>query len=254
MGVSELHDVLASARAWLQWEEDLGATGIAADLIRAPDLSPSGEGTDCAAAACAIPSEQVAAVAGPDQAPLTLAVLNAHVQSCTHCDLSRARSTTVFARGSSAYAKVVFVGDAPTAADERGGRPFSGDAGELLDKMISAMGLSDASVHICNLVKCRPPADRPPRAEEVLACSGHLRAQLQLVRPAALVALGETAARTLGGAGAKEWRGHWQQWEGIPVMPTYHPVFLLQSPALKRDAWADLQKVMGKLQLVAPTR
>jgi len=154
----------------------------------------------------------------------------------------------VFARGNPTSA-IVFVGEGPGYHEEQAGEPFVGQAGQLLDKMIVAMGYGRDDVYICNVVKCRPPDNRTPLAEESAACEPFLRGQLANVNPEVIVALGKCATEALGCMtdGEKRWRGVWAEYAGIPVMPTYHPAFLLRSPQFKRDVWDDLQLVMGKL-------
>ena len=133
-------------------------------------------------------------------------------------------------------------------SQSRQGLPFVGGAGQLLEKMIAAMGYGRDDVYICNVVKCRPPENRTPRPEEMLACKRFLVPQLQAVAPRAIVALGRCAAQALGVAEATgAWRGRWGQFEGVAVLPTYHPAFLLRSPEQKRVVWEDLQLVMARL-------
>lgn len=188
------------------------------------------------------------ATARPVSAPPALHVLQAQAASCTACGLHAGRTTSVFARGNP-QAELVFVGEGPGYHEDQAGVPFVGQAGQLLDKMIVAMGYGRDDVYICNVVKCRPPDNRTPLAEEAAACEPYLRGQLANVNPRAIVALGKCATEALGcmTEGQKRWRGVWSEYSGIPVMPTYHPAFLLRSPQFKRDVWEDLQLVMTKL-------
>jgi uracil-DNA glycosylase len=126
------------------------------------------------------------------------------------------------------------------------GVPFVGAAGQLLTKMIEAMGYNRDQVYICNVVKCRPPGNRNPESDEVAACEPFLRAQLQAVQPKAIVALGKFAAQTLlrDTTPITRMRGQWREYEGIKLMPTFHPAYLLRQPAEKKKAWEDLQQVM----------
>ncbi|MEZ4288146.1 MAG: uracil-DNA glycosylase [Polyangiales bacterium] len=138
----------------------------------------------------------------------------------------------------------------PGYNEDQQGKPFVGRAGQLLDKMIAAMGLDESDVYICNIVKCRPPENRTPTANEAQACSKFLIPQINAVRPKAIVALGKCAAQNLGAVPEQgAWRGHWTQWNGMDLMATYHPAFLLRSPEFKRPVWEDLQAVMQKLGL-----
>lgn len=185
-----------------------------------------------------------------------------HVSGCTKCGLSKTRSRTVFGQGSP-DARLVFVGEAPGYEEDRQGLAFVGRAGQLLTRMIVAMGLAREDVFICNVLKCRPPQNRDPSAEEILACSPYLFEQLETIQPEVLVALGAPAAKTLlntaDSIGRLRGRFHELHLSGlsgvgpaIPVMPTYHPAYLLRSPAEKRKTWDDLQMVMHLLELPLP--
>ena len=191
-----------------------------------------------------------------------LRVLNdQHVKGCQKCGLAKGRTNTVFGVGS-ATARLVFVGEAPGFHEDQQGIPFVGRAGDLLTRMIGAMGLSRESVYICNVLKCRPPNNRDPAGDEISACSPYLFEQLRLIDPEAIVALGAPAARTLldTGQGIGRLRGTFHEFrlpnDGrvIPLMPTYHPAYLLRNPADKVKAWSDLQMVMQKLGLEMPKR
>ena len=186
-----------------------------------------------------------------------------HVRSCTKCDLSKTRTRTVFGQGD-ADARLVLVGEAPGFEEDRQGLAFVGKAGQLLGRMIAAMGLTRDDVFICNVLKCRPPNNRDPSADEILACSPYLQEQIATIQPEVLVALGAPAAKTLlhtaESIGRLRGRFHDYYLSGvsgsgpsIPLMPTYHPAYLLRSPAEKRKAWDDLQMVMALLGLPAPS-
>ncbi len=168
---------------------------------------------------------------------------------CQRCPLSVTRKQIVFGAGAQS-ARLLFVGEAPGASEDAEGVPFVGPAGQLLDKMIVAMGFSRNSVYIANVLKCRPPGNRDPRAEEITACEGVLAAQIKTIAPEVIVTLGKPAAhlllQTKANMGAL--RGKWQLYRDIPVMPTYHPAYLLRDASKKRDAWSDLQQVMARLQ------
>jgi uracil-DNA glycosylase len=167
---------------------------------------------------------------------------------CTRCKLSKERTNIVFGTGSP-DAALVFVGEAPGAEEDRTGEPFVGAAGQLLTKMIEAMGFHRSDVYICNIIKSRPPGNRNPEPDEIAACEPFLKAQLAAIRPRMLVCLGKFAAQTLlrSDAPISRMRGRFQAYEGIPLMPTFHPAFLLRNPAAKREVWADLQMVMAEL-------
>jgi DNA polymerase len=173
------------------------------------------------------------------------------VAACTRCDLCRGgRRQTVFADGDPT-AELMFIGEGPGEEEDRQGLPFVGAAGQLLTKMIEAMKFQRHQVYICNIVKCRPPGNRQPTDEEGKACLPYVLRQIAAVKPRCLVLLGNTPLwHLLAEKGITHLRGQWRQFEDIPVMPTYHPAFLLRLPAKKRECWADLQQVMklfGKL-------
>ncbi len=164
--------------------------------------------------------------------------------------LHEQRTQTVFARGNPA-AELCFVGEGPGADEDAIGQPFVGKAGELLDKIIAAMGFDRDSVYICNIVKCRPPNNRKPEPPEVAQCIGYLTTQLELVSPKVIVALGATAMQGLTGTseGITRLRGKWKLYRGItPIMPTFHPAYLLRQPSAKREVWSDMQEVMRQLK------
>jgi DNA polymerase len=167
---------------------------------------------------------------------------------CTRCKLSKERKNIVFGVGNP-DAALVFVGEAPGAEEDRTGEPFVGAAGQLLTKMIEAMGFHRSDVYICNIIKSRPPGNRNPEPDEIAACEPFLKQQLAAIRPRMLVCLGKFAAQTLlrSDAPISRMRGRFQAYEGIPLMPTFHPAFLLRNPSAKREVWADLQLVMAEL-------
>lgn len=181
---------------------------------------------------------------------LRLTQLAEQVRSCVRCELAKGRRQTVFARGNP-DAALVFIGEGPGQEEDRVGLPFVGPAGKLLDRMIAAMGFGRDDVYVCNVVKCRPPGNRTPLPSEAGACAPFLIGQLDVVQPKVIVALGRCATENLGLVGGGPWRGRWGTFRGVPVMPTYHPAFLLRSPEFKRPVWEDLQKVMGRLKEIA---
>jgi DNA polymerase len=178
------------------------------------------------------------------------------VAACRKCPLCETRTQTVFADGSP-EARILFVGEAPGADEDAQGVPFVGRAGQLLTKMIEdGMGLSRKDVYICNVLKCRPPDNRNPEPREIASCRGYLETQIDIVRPEAIVALGKFAAQFLleTEEGIMRLHGRWGTYRGIPVMPTFHPSFLLRQPEKKREAWEDLLKILDRLGLDAPRR
>jgi DNA polymerase len=181
------------------------------------------------------------------------------LDGCTRCKLSQKRKTVVIGEGNP-KAKLVFVGEGPGEQEDLQGRPFVGKAGQLLDKMINAMGLSREDVMILNVVKCRPPGNRNPEPDEIDACSPFLYRQLDSIQPEVVVALGKFAAQTLLKTEERisSLRGRFHKIprqvfaEGAKLMPTFHPAFLLRNPESKREAWDDLKKVAEVLGLKLP--
>ncbi len=172
---------------------------------------------------------------------------------CHRCQLGDGRTNLVFGVGNP-RARVVFVGEAPGHDEDLQGEPFVGEAGQLLTKIIEAMGFQREEVYICNVLKCRPPGNRNPQPAEIEQCQPFLLRQVQAIAPAAIVALGTFAAQTL--LATKEpisqLRGHFHDYHGIPLMPTFHPAFLLRNPAMKREVWEDMKQVMQRLGIELP--
>ena len=246
-----------SARAQLETELELGLNGLSAPLTVRPIAAPRRLETRPSAPVPAAPAPQAPPAPGPiapQERLQILQTLEAEAAQCTRCVLHEKRTKSVFARGTP-DAELVFVGEGPGRDEDLQGLPFVGAAGQLLDRMIAAMGYGRDDVYICNVVKCRPPENRTPLPEEALACSRFLIPQLQAVRPKVIVALGRCAAQALGVAEAMgSWRGRWGAFQGVEVMPTYHPAYLLRSPEQKRTVWADLQLVMARLGKSPPAR
>jgi DNA polymerase len=194
----------------------------------------------------AIPAEERAAA---------LQAIRDDIGDCTRCALHKGRNKIVFADGSPT-ARLLFVGEGPGADEDAQGLPFVGRAGQLLNNMISAMGLKREEVYIANVVKCRPPGNRTPEPDEANTCSPFLFRQIDVVRPEVIVALGATAATYLLGARQPlaGLRGRVQNFRGTKLIVTYHPAYLLRDPRQKKEAWADLQIAMRELGLKAPAR
>lgn len=167
--------------------------------------------------------------------------LRAAVAGCTRCSLCETRTQTVFGVGDPA-AEWMIIGEAPGAEEDRRGEPFVGRAGKLLDEMLRSVGQSRETAFIANILKCRPPNNRDPKAEESAACRGYLERQIELVQPGIILAVGRIAAQLLLASDAPvgRLRGSVHDLDGIPVVVTYHPAYLLRSPAQKRKAWDDL--------------
>jgi uracil-DNA glycosylase len=179
----------------------------------------------------------------------SLEELREHMGDCRRCDLHNGRKHLVFGEGNP-KTKLVFVGEGPGFDEDREGRPFVGKSGQLLTRIIEkGMGLTRESVYICNVVKCRPPGNRDPNPDEIRICLPFLKAQLNVIGPEVICALGRVACQALMGGDFKitRHRGQWHTYEGIPLMPTFHPAYLLRNPSAKRPVWDDVKSIMGKL-------
>ena len=279
---AELESLRRAVHDRLRWDAECGAFGAEPAPPRAPpEPAPppappparAASSTDASAAPPAPaassprPAAPAARPAPPAAAPAPfvrrpaderaklLAELSAEVKVCTSCRLHEGRTNTVFGVGGP-EARLCFVGEGPGRDEDLRGEPFVGRAGQLLDKMIRGMGLSRDAVYICNVVKCRPPENRTPLPDETATCSPFLDRQLEVIVPEAIVALGACAARQLLSSTLPmgRMRGRFHEWRGIPVMPTYHPAYLLRNEEAKRPVWEDLQQVMARLGLKRPTR
>jgi len=178
-----------------------------------------------------------------------LPVLAARAAACTRCRLSETRTRVVFGAGDP-HASLMFIGEGPGYEEDRQGLPFVGPAGELLTRIIEAIGLTRDRVYIANVVKCRPPGNRDPQPEEVEACREYLHGQVAAIRPRVLVALGRIAAQTLLGNDLPigRLRGTWYRFGGADLRVTYHPAALLRNATLKRPTWEDMQQVRDRLE------
>ncbi|HUM10349.1 MAG TPA: uracil-DNA glycosylase [Myxococcaceae bacterium] len=256
-GFDSLAQVLTDVRRYLGWHRDSAGE----------ELSTSEDGALAAiAAAMSIPvtlqesivqallpapsrSAEAAApgAALPADEPPRLDEVRKELGDCQRCKLCSGRRNLVFGVGNP-VARLVFVGEGPGAEEDNQGIPFVGAAGQLLTRMIAAMGYSRDEVYICNVVKCRPPGNRNPEPDEIQSCQPFLEAQLHAIRPEVIVALGKFAAQTLlrTNTPITRLRGQWRQYVGIPLMPTFHPAYLLRNPAEKKAAWTDLQAVMAR--------
>jgi uracil-DNA glycosylase family 4 len=203
-------------------------------------------------AAAAAPALASPAAGDPEAA---LRAIREDIGDCTRCRLHAGRTHIVFGAGDP-RAELMFVGEAPGADEDAQGLPFVGRAGQLLNNMISAMGLRRGDVYIANIIKCRPPGNRTPERDECETCSPFLLRQIDAIRPRALVALGAVAAKTLLGVNEpmSALRGRWFEFRGTPLAATYHPAYLLRDPRQKKEAWKDLQMVMQFLGLPLPKK
>jgi len=294
--MAELAELAAAVRTHVEWLVTSGAAGVPRERSGTSARAPVGAGESAphvveaphvvravpppavsppapviaapviAAPVIAAPSPAVVvpapvAAAGAPALDLTerrrrLGLLEESVKPCTRCALHADRTQTVFARGTGS-AGLCFIGEGPGADEDAQGFPFVGKAGQLLDRMIEAMGFGRDEIYVCNIVKCRPPNNRKPEPEEMAACMPYLKEQLELLQPEVMVALGATAVQGLFGTteGITRLRGRWKLYGGrIPVMPTFHPAFLLRNPAAKREVWDDLQAVLRQMGRQPPKR
>jgi uracil-DNA glycosylase family 4 len=173
--------------------------------------------------------------------------IRAAIENCRACPLYKTRTNIVFGTGNE-KARLVFVGEAPGADEDKQGQPFVGRAGQKLTQIIEAIGLSRQEVYIANVLKCRPPGNRNPLSDEIEACEPYLIAQLRLIKPRVICALGTFAAQTLlrTTQSISRLRGRFHTYQGIKLMPTYHPAYLLRNPKFKRNVWEDVQKVRAE--------
>jgi uracil-DNA glycosylase family 4 len=226
-----MRELVTELRAWLAWAQQSGLQNLT------PQARPTSQNP---------PEPQTVS---PLKLPL-LESVRAELGECNRCKLHRTRTNIVFGVGNP-EARLMFVGEGPGEDEDLQGLPFVGKAGQLLTKMIEAMGLRREDVYICNTVKCRPPNNRNPEPDELLACEPFLKGQLGAVKPEVIVTLGKFAAQSLlrDSTPITRLRGQWREYEGIPVMPTFHPAYLLRSPAEKGKVWDDLKQVMKKIGL-----
>jgi DNA polymerase len=267
----------ARAEAWMRYADDLGLGPYYLD--RAPQSAPGLTGlpaelsTPVLAAAPRRAPEPSPTLSAPAPGPPARAVIVPPVTgaslfeeriendslerirlditpTCTRCKLHKARTQIVFGVGNP-KAQLVFVGEGPGRDEDAQGEPFVGRAGKLLTQMIEAMGLKRPDVYICNVVKCRPPENRLPEADEIATCSPNLMRQLGVIQPKVICCLGACSAQTLleTNQGISRFRGEWFDFRGSKLIATYHPAYLLRNPAAKGEVWKDLQKVMAVLGL-----
>lgn len=224
-------------------------------VATAKSAPASSRGPDPAAAPCAKPPKEPL---GPTIVPDKIRdfeTLRAFIGDCPRCKLCTGRKTIVFGVGN-VKADLMFVGEGPGADEDEQGEPFVGRAGQLLTKMIEAMGFQRSDVYIGNIVKCRPPENRNPEPDEIAACKPFLLRQIDIVKPKIIVCLGRIAAQALleTQIPISKIRGRFQDWNGMQVMPTYHPAFLLRNPPMKKYVWEDLQQVMKLLGKKVPAQ
>ncbi len=232
----EFLDIVTQVRAHLEYQKALGLSFIETTSVGSPQ-PPVHK---------VIPMNEKSLV--PQLSELT--AVREELGDCTRCKLHKGRRNIVFGEGNP-NAALVFVGEGPGKEEDEQGRPFVGAAGQLLtDIIVKGMRLSRDDVYICNIVKCRPPNNRNPEPDEIMACELFLIKQLQSIKPKIIIGLGNVAVKTLlkTKEGITSLRGTWKTYQGIPLMPTFHPAYLLRTPADKRLVWDDIKKVLAELE------
>jgi uracil-DNA glycosylase family 4 len=225
--VHELRELVDSLSDWLRYQRRLGWRGVPGKVAAEVQVQEREKSADRS---------------------LSLEEIRAEMGDCRRCKLYGGRTHLVFGDGP-ADARLMFVGEAPGADEDRQGVPFVGAAGQLLNKMLTNLGLCREEVYIANILKSRPPGNRDPEADEIAACLPFLEKQIKAIRPRVIVTLGRISTQAL--LGTKEpltrLRGHWQRYDHIRVMPTFHPSYLLRAPQERRKTWDDMQQVMEYL-------
>lgn len=241
-------DVAESLAGYLQYEIDEGRGG---DIV-SPDIM-----SRLAEPARVRPVAHAASSSGdlPGGTSGDLESIARAVAACSKCPLHETRTKTVPGQGNG-QPEIMFIGEAPGADEDRQGLAFVGRAGQLLTRMIEAMGLTRDDVFIANIIKCRPPGNRNPHPDEMATCMPYLKKQIAVLKPRVIIALGSVSAKALLSVdtGITKLRGNWFAFEGIDLMPTFHPAYLLRNPSAKHEAWEDLKAVLTRLGRKPPPR
>ncbi len=269
-------ELAADLRTWLEWAALTGAVEVPTSpqappqIVATPTIAETRPSTPRAPAAppreaprtTALPSQRVtprvAASAQPIAPPPTGSVVQGEAGlkqvrdeygDCQRCRLGRERKNLVYGIGNPS-ADLVLVGEAPGQQEDLSGEPFVGRAGQLLTRMLGTIGLTRDQVYICNVIKCRPPQNRDPLPDEVASCSPFLHRQLRAIEPKVIMTLGRFAATTVVGVEGNmgELRKRTGSWNGVPIISTYHPSYLLRTPHMKRAAWEDLLRARALLR------
>ena len=260
----EFLEIIADVRAHLEYQRalgvksiEIGSQDVQVPIAQSAAVSSPKKQTATTLAAPPIVKEpaKITATVQAGQ-PATLESIRNEIGDCTRCKLHKGRNSIVYGEGDP-KAKIVFVGEGPGFEEDQQGRPFVGAAGQLLTDIIEkGMKIKRAEVYICNIVKCRPPNNRNPEPDEVEACIGFVKKQIVAINPRVIVTLGNVPTQNLLGTkqGITRMRGTWQEYNGIPVMPTFHPSYLLRSPGEKKKVWEDIQLVMKKLGMTIPEK
>jgi uracil-DNA glycosylase family 4 len=256
MAETTYQGLIEDLEKYLEYQRDEGVLRVEVDRLVLTELARTVEPT---------PAATTLGAMNETLAPVNLAIpadfrsldeIIAHISNCRNCGLCEGRTNTVPGEGNTKSPDIMFIGEGPGADEDAQGRPFVGKAGQLLTDMIVAMGYTRDQVYISNIVKCRPPNNRAPLPEEIDACLPYLRQQIGLIKPKFIIGMGATAIKGLLGktAGITRLRGTWQAYEGIRLMPTFHPSYLLRDPSKKKEVWQDLQLVLKELGREPPAR
>jgi len=249
---AEIREIFSHMRGLLKSYQEMGLDPppVSADVLgfsRAPEPKPVRP-----APPRAVETKERAVAS--DRSAL-LKALRDRIGECQRCKLHTIRTHLVFGEGSP-EARLVFVGEGPGHDEDMAGRPFVGESGKLLTKIIeNGMGLTRKDVYICNVVKCHPPQNRDPEKDEIETCIPFLREQLDIIGPEVICCLGRVASQALLGADFKisAQRGQWRSYQDIPLMPTFHPAYLLRNASAKRQVWEDIKKIMTRIGLEVKT-
>jgi len=247
----EFLDIVVQVRAHLEYQRALGMSFV---------QKSSGGGSGVAAPVVSMVNPATTVFSSGEKPFVVqssgLAAVREELGDCIRCKLHKGRKNIVFGEGNP-NAALVFVGEGPGQEEDVQGRPFVGAAGQLLtDIIVKGMQLKREDVYICNIVKCRPPGNRNPEPDEVEACEPFLIKQLRAINPKIIIGLGNVAVKTLlkTKEGITSLRGNWKTYQGIPLMPTFHPAYLLRTPSDKRLVWEDIKKVMAELEKIKKPR
>ena len=251
MATTTYYGLIEDLGKYLEYQRDEGVLRMEVDRAVMSELAKKPESIS----ASTVEGTATEQISVPDSFQ-SLEEIAAHISSCSNCLLHGGRTNTVPGEGNADSPDIMFIGEGPGADEDAQGRPFVGKAGQLLTKMIEAMGYKREEVFIANIVKCRPPNNRAPLPEEMEACLPYLRQQIGLIKPRTIIGMGATAIKGLLGktVGITRLRGTWQEYEGIRLMPTFHPSYLLRDPSKKKDVWQDLLLVLKELGREPPPR
>lgn len=259
-----LNVVIKDLNSYLEWKMDEGEAHATVSPAVIAELDSLANAQACSKNSANSPSPQnvptVSALKTENDNTMNsddlLEAIASDIRECKACSLCEVRNNTVPGQGKTVHPDILFVGEAPGADEDAQGIPFVGRSGQLLTKMIEAMGYSRETVFIANINKCRPPGNRKPTPAEMKVCLPFLKRQIALLKPKVIVALGATAVEGLvgmpKGVGITKIRGCWQKFDGIDLMPTFHPAYMLRNPNMKRPVWEDLKNVLKHLGKPVP--